>query len=261
MKNNKIFLTFDVEEFTFSVNNNFESKFKDTTKLPKKGCEKILNLLKEYQINSTFFFTANFADMEKRITKKVSDEGHEIACHGFLHQDLTKLNLGRIEKDLKKAKKMLENIAKTKVIGFRAPYLRINNNIFRILERLNFKYDSSLQYHFFHPYGKISPSIKEFPVSVFPFLRLPISWYWMRNLGLNWTNLATKILLKKKQNVILYFHTWEFVNISNFGKIPFYIKRKTGNCFLDQLEKFIHNFESSMFKTLRDYEKNEKYWI
>ena len=44
--------------------------------------------------------------------------------------------------------------------------------------------------------------------------------------------------LQKDSYLHLYFHPWEFTDLSDF-KIPYYIKRKSGKKMIDRLDNFI----------------------
>ena len=82
-----------------------------------------------------------------------------------------------------------------------------------------------------------------FPVSVIPGLRMPISWWWMRNIGLWLTLLGAWLNLKGGRNVILYFHPWEFVDTPRVAGVPRSINRGPAAKHLRKLEKFIAHFQ------------------
>lgn len=82
-----------------------------------------------------------------------------------------------------------------------------------------------------------------FPVSVIPGLRMPISWWWMRNIGLWLTLLGAWLNLKGGRNVTLYFHPWEFVDTPRVAGVPRSINRGPAAKHLRKLEKFIAHFQ------------------
>ena len=117
----------------------------------QKGLQKIFELLGKYDIDATLFYEARTAQMlvaEGMDLPKLS-ERHEVACHSLKHEDF----LGKVSglpmdekcivKTISEAKYILEKIFKRDTKGFRAPYTRISRAVVKVLERLEFLYDSS----------------------------------------------------------------------------------------------------------------------
>lgn len=66
----------------------------------------------------------------------------EWILHGYKHIDLTKLNYDECLEQLTKAKTVFNELG-IDPKGFRAPYLRSNDNVIKILSELGITYDSS----------------------------------------------------------------------------------------------------------------------
>jgi peptidoglycan/xylan/chitin deacetylase (PgdA/CDA1 family) len=249
----KIALTFDIER---DIPN-----FLDTDFGLRIGLIKILNLLDEFQIKSTFFCTGNVVEQQPHIVNMIEDKGHEIACHSLNHERLNNLSFEQCKKDIAKSKKLLEDrIKSSEIIGFRAPYLKPPEFIFRILSVLNFKYDSSIKSSKKSKFTQInSYKVKELhPSSINIFFRFPVISYIVR-----------KWILRKK-SIILYFHSWEAINIKalmfnqkknrkQFANYFFRLDRwiNTGNCFLIRMRKLIKNalINNAEFLTLEQLVK------
>lgn len=132
----------------------------------KKGLQKILGLLDEYDIDATLFYEARTAQMlvaRGMDLSKLSGR-HEIACHSLKHEDFLGKVSGlpmdekSIEKTILAAKDILEKIFEREMKGFRAPYTRINRAVLNVLERLGFQYDSSETVPFYNGWlGKPYP--------------------------------------------------------------------------------------------------------
>ena len=93
----------------------------------------------------TFFCTGILAKKEPDLIKRIANDGHEIGCHYYFHDDMKSDSLNTIDKNLKKAVNFLEEASSKKVIGFRAPYFSIekrNPSHYKVIEKL-FLYDSS----------------------------------------------------------------------------------------------------------------------
>ncbi len=138
--------TFDVEEW-FQVEN-FKSVIKrgdweNKQSSVQENTRKILDILKEHQIESTFFILGWIAEMFPKLIEDIKACGHEIASHGYKHDLVSTLDDQVIYDDVKKSRSILENIIGEKIIGYRAPSFSVTNNLINILSDLGFSYDSS----------------------------------------------------------------------------------------------------------------------
>ncbi len=241
-------ITIDCEEWNSPHLRGIGDKDNFNTSFSREGNEALLALFRKYNIKATFFITGFYAEQEKESIKRIREEGHEIACHGYEHHYRNRIF--NMEADIKKAKRVLERIAGGKVVGFRAPQMQYSTKLLYTLEKLGFKYDSSLHPAFLpgfynnvaYPIRMHKPipelRITEIPAAVMPRSRMPVAWMFMRNFGRKYAQLAVNRLEKKGINANLYFHSWEFVKIDS-KNVPFYFTRNTGNKFLNMLEELI----------------------
>ena len=112
--------------------------------------KKIVKLERKYNAKSTFFFLLpdenptgiNYTVEDIKETIYFLDKkGFEVGLHGGFY------SYNSIEK-IKKEKEKLENILGKKIYGYRNHYLRFEiPTTWRILEKLNFKYDSTFGYN------------------------------------------------------------------------------------------------------------------
>lgn len=260
-----IAITIDCEQWNCPLLEGKKLKENNDTSFSKKGNEVILDLFDKYNIKATFFVTGYFAEKEPEQVKLIKEKGHEIACHGYNHFYRGNKGLD-IKQDVVKAKGIIERITGERIKGFRAPQMQYSEKLIETLDDLNFKYDSSL-----HPcylpsyYNNLTKPIKifkplenrniiEIPASVSPF-RLPINWVFMRLFGVNRTIACCKRLLRKKITPVLYFHSWEFVEMKN-KYVPFYYNFRTGKPFIKDIEKLICEFKNAFFVPLETLIKN-----
>ncbi len=139
-----ILLTNDVE--THSI---WHNTLRDETgeKVLREGLPLLLDIYAKYDIKTTFFFIADFAEKYPEIVKIILPYGHEVASHGYTHdpdQAFDVLSLQTQIEHLKKSKTILEDISGQEVISFRAPALRVNSNTALALAEAGFKIDSSV---------------------------------------------------------------------------------------------------------------------
>lgn len=137
-------LTNDVETHSIRFN---QLRNKTGIKVYKEAMPKILELYKQYNVKSTFFYTGYIAKLVPDIVKMVISDGHEVGCHGLVH-DVDKafdvLTYKEQINHLTEAKKLLEDISGQEVISFRAPALRVNKDTPKALIKAGFKIDSSI---------------------------------------------------------------------------------------------------------------------
>lgn len=241
-------ITIDCEEWNSPLLRGLDDSDNNRTLFSRLGNSALLKLFKKEGIKATFFITGFYAEREKEDVKQILEEGHEIAAHGYEHfYRGRKFNL---EEDVKKAKSVLESVTGKKIIGFRAPQVQFSLSLLKILHQQGFQYDSSLHPAFMLGYYNLSHhpirihqpipelDIKEIPLAVMPRTRLPISWMFMRNLGVGYTQLGINDLVKKGICPNLYFHSWEFTKMRS-KTVPNYFTRNTGEEFVKMLERLI----------------------
>ena len=108
----------------------------------------LLGLLKSRGIKSTFFVVAELAQKHAGLLRRMVSDGHEVALHSFYHKLVFRMSPEEFEKDTVEGKKLLEDAAGAKVIGYRAPswsaHTRKTPWLWEILEKNGFEYSSSI---------------------------------------------------------------------------------------------------------------------
>jgi len=95
-------------------------------------------------VQTTFFILGEIAAWYPELVKKVAAAGHEIACHGLLHCDMSGYSRADFRRDLGQAKDRLEQLTGQPVTGFRAPNLVVQPWLADVLRESGFLYDSSV---------------------------------------------------------------------------------------------------------------------
>jgi peptidoglycan/xylan/chitin deacetylase (PgdA/CDA1 family) len=93
---------------------------------PKVGAPRILDLLRDKQVRSTFFVPGYTAELYPQLIERIAAEGHEIGVHGYLHEKLSDLDAIEEEATLVRTCTILENLTGRKPIGYRAPWWELN---------------------------------------------------------------------------------------------------------------------------------------
>ncbi len=107
----------------------------------------VLALYKKYNVRATFFCLASFVKDYPEIVEMIEAEGHEVACHGLVHDSDKAFDVLSYEQQIEHltaAKKIIEEHISGKVSSFRAPALRVNQDTPKALQDAGFEYDSSV---------------------------------------------------------------------------------------------------------------------
>ena len=250
------FLSIDVEKRENQKNEPFE------------GVEKLSNILdvfKKHKVGATLFVTGEVLEKYPDLVKKWSQD-FEIACHGYYHNTLDKLDFEAREQQIEDFCQLYQNILKVPLRGFRAPRNIIDNEQFAILEKYGFLYDASVFPRYPWPvqlyegykgrapinpywpseknYRKKCPStalgtsnklleIPESPITLWglPLLNVPLVGTWLRKLGVE---IFKKLFWFKKPDFVSFsMHSWDGVKFE--GKSS----QNSGEIYLKQLDKML----------------------
>ena len=242
----KIVLSFDTEPDLHS--NNYLSI--------TQGLSEIKAILDRNKIKATFFVTCDCIIKYPKIFQDLKKEDHEISLHGYTHTRFDELSLEEKEDSIKKSISCFKKILKQSPKGFRAPQHSIDKDTLRLLEKYDFKYDSSrtplnfLQFIFFPK--KLKLNIERFfskpqrynlgrlkeipPTSLFmPFVSLVL-----RAFPRILQRIYLFFLFSCFDEVVFYAHSWDFIKIPESGlDRKFSHERVISN--LDYLIKLIKN--------------------
>ena len=190
----------------------------------ERNVERILQLLDRRAIKATFFTLGWIAERYPHLVRRIVENGHELASHGYGHERASDLSEAAFFDDIRRAKVLLEDLSGTEVRGYRAPSFSIGSaNLwaFDCLERAGYRYSSSIYPIAHDHYGM--PDAPRFAHRVRGLLEVPATT--LRALNRNWPAsgggyfrllpyglsrwMLNRVNQRDAQPATFYFHPWE----------------------------------------------------
>jgi len=113
----------------------------------ERNVDVLLELLNVSQSTGTFFTLGWIARRHPNLVRRIAEQGHEIASHGWWHRRVHRLTPTDFRQDVRESKALLEDLCGKKVEGFRAPSFSIVPGCewaFDVLLDEGYRYDSSI---------------------------------------------------------------------------------------------------------------------
>jgi polysaccharide deacetylase family protein (PEP-CTERM system associated) len=107
----------------------------------------LLDALAHHDANATFFVLGWIGERYPDLVRRMAQEGHEVASHGWDHRRVTDQTPEQFRDSVRRSKASLEALSGTPVTGFRAPsysIVRGSEWALDILLEEGYEYDSSL---------------------------------------------------------------------------------------------------------------------
>jgi peptidoglycan/xylan/chitin deacetylase (PgdA/CDA1 family) len=119
---------------------------------PRVASPRILELRQRAQIPTTWFVPGHTLVTFPENTDAILAGGHELACHGWYHEDLSELT-GKAQRAI--LERWVEAATRRTGVapkGFRAPYWALGRKTLELVLDAGFAYDSSLMADDYRPY-------------------------------------------------------------------------------------------------------------
>ncbi|MBU1225231.1 MAG: DUF3473 domain-containing protein [Gammaproteobacteria bacterium] len=193
----------------------------------ERNVDVILGLLDDAHSKATFFTLGWIAERYPQVVRRIVDNGHELASHGYGHQRASDLTPAEFRDDITRAKTILEDLGGVTVRGYRAPSFSINRNNWWAVEELEnagYVYSSSIypvkHDHYGMPDAPRFPhrpngeaGILELPPTTFPLMgrNLPAAGGgWFRLLPYEMSRwMLRRVNARDQAPCMFYFHPWE----------------------------------------------------
>jgi len=144
----KNLLSIDLEDWYHFIGDPAVPAIEDWPKCESR-VEEITDIILEIvdELSITFFVLGFIAKQHPGLIKKISDRGHEIACHGYGHEFIFQIGPVKFREDIGRTKAMLEDLTGKAVDGYRAPGFSIRQQdlwALEIIKEEGFLYDTSI---------------------------------------------------------------------------------------------------------------------
>lgn len=199
----------------------------DTRQSMIDGLDVYRDIVAANQIPTSYFVLGELINPMASVLRQLADAGADIGVHGWSHRRPLLMEPLELKKDLTKTKKILEDVIRKPVLGYRAPCYSLDRDRLDVVRDVGFVYDSSRIIFEEHPlYGTLDlhgfieqiPNVYradgffEFQLSTLPFagFNVPVSgggyirifpWFFMSRL--------IKYYLHKNVTYLLYIHPFE----------------------------------------------------
>lgn len=119
---------------------------------PRVGVPRILDLLARESIPATWFVPGHSLVTFPANTDAILAGGHELACHGWYHEDFSELTAEQQADILGRSVEAVRKVAGAPPKGFRAPYWALGPETLDLVLGAGYEYDSSLMADDYRPY-------------------------------------------------------------------------------------------------------------
>ena len=220
---------------------------------------RLLDLFAAHGARATFFTLGWVAERFPGLVRRIVEEGHELASHGFWHRSVHGQSPASFREDVRRAKRVLEDRAGVEVRGYRAPNFSIGHRTrwaYAILGEEGYRYSSS-RHPAFRRHGPgegaifrpVAGGVPELPLPTVSFFGLGLPFAggaWFRILPGAWTDFGFVRATRRRMPVVFYLHPWEIdpdqpaLPASSFDRR---LRHRTGlGRVLPRLERLLRSF-------------------
>jgi peptidoglycan/xylan/chitin deacetylase (PgdA/CDA1 family) len=111
---------------------------------PTVGVPRILETYRRLGLRQTFFIPGWCVKTYPRAVEAILQGGHEIGCHGWIHENPQARTVAEQAEDLDRALDAIAAFAGYRPRGYRAPVYLLTNDTPRLIADRGFAYDSSM---------------------------------------------------------------------------------------------------------------------
>lgn len=143
-------MTVDVEDYYHVAAFGQVIRLEDWEKWPSRveaNTDRLLQLFADANIHITFFILGWVAERYPELVRRIHQQGHEVASHGFSHQLVYRQTPEVFREETARSKILLEDLTGEAILGYRAASYSVTRKslwALDILADLGFEWDSSI---------------------------------------------------------------------------------------------------------------------
>jgi len=191
----------------------------------ERNTDTVLALFAESGVKATFFTLGWVAHRHPALIRRIVEQGHELASHGWDHQRVFTMDAASFGVDLMRTRGTLEDAGGVAVTGYRAPSFSIDKRTpwaHRVLAEQGYSYSSSVAPLRHDHYGwPEAPRFAFRPLADADLIEVPVTIAdvagrklatgggFFRLLPAALTNFAIRQVTDEGHAAVFYFHPWE----------------------------------------------------
>jgi polysaccharide deacetylase family protein (PEP-CTERM system associated) len=191
----------------------------------ERNTDAVLALFAESGVKATFFTLGWVAKRHPALIRRIVEQGHELASHGWDHRRVFTMDAASFGADLVRTRETLQDAGGVAVTGYRAPSFSIDKRTpwaHRVLAEQGYAYSSSVApVHHDHYGWPEAPRFAYRPLADTDLIELPVTVAdvagrklatgggFFRLLPAALTNFAIRQVTGEGHAAIFYFHPWE----------------------------------------------------
>lgn len=202
----------------------------DWDRLPprvERNADAVRALFARAGVKATFFTLGWVAERHPALLRRIAEDGHEIASHGWDHKRVHAMDAAEFRRDVIRAHQAIEQACGVRPAGYRAPSFSIDARTpwaHEILAELGYAYSSSVAPVVHDHYGwREAPRFAYRPVASAELIELPVTTVeiagrrmaaggggFFRLLPYRFSDWAiARVNRAERRPAIFYFHPWE----------------------------------------------------
>jgi len=221
---------------------------------PRRGVERVLDLLQRYSIPATFFLEGWNARKYAPLAQEIVAQGHEIGAHGWMHEPWSELDATRERELIQRTTATLADVLGAPPRGWRSPSGLTTTNTLGFLDEAGYVYDSSFGDddvpYFLRTGPEVSTEIVELP------------WSWSLDDAPYYAHPGT--IRKPSEVVQLWIEEFDaaYEMTGNFMLVchPRYSGRPARIRALEQLIQHIQTYDGVWFASCADLAEHARGW-
>ncbi len=193
----------------------------------ERNCDLILEMFAAAEVKATFFTLGWVAQRHGALMRRIVEQGHELASHGWDHERVFRFDKAGFSADLERSKKVLEDAGGQRITGYRAPSFSIDSRTpwaYMALAEQGFQYSSSVAPIVHDHYGwREAPRFAFKPLPWSDLIEIPVTTAhfagrrlaaggggFFRVLPYGFSRWAIRQVNREdRRPAVFYFHPWE----------------------------------------------------